>query len=456
MFNYLSSKKYNMKKSRRVFLKNITQGSVVMAVSGVTKTFGAKSYNRIVGANDRIHLAVIGSNGRGEAMAPIFAKQVNTEVNWVCDVDEKARQKGINAVVKAGKDAPKGENDFRKILSNKDLDAVYIATPDHWHAPAAIICCAAGKHVYVEKPLSHNPREGELAIAAARKYDRIVQMGSQRRSWNLLTEGINALHEGAIGKIHLVKCWYTNSRKSIGIGKPADVPAGLDYDLWQGPAPRRPYKDNLIHYNWHWFWHWGTGEALNNGTHEMDVARWGLGIDYPLSVNSSGGRYYFSDDWETPDTQLITYNCAGATILWEGRSCSGFKVQGTDRGVLFYGDKGILQTGHNGYTIFDEKGVILKEVKSNAVIDGRNTASPNEGLDAVHIDNFLQSIRLSKRPNADVETGYKSTLWVQLGNISQRVGRTIHIDQTNGHITNDQQAMKLWGREYESGWEPKV
>lgn len=445
-----------MRKSRRVFLKKIAQGTGVVAVGGMSQVFGAASYKRIIGANDRIHMAVIGTNGRGAAMAPVFAKQENTEVNFVCDVDEKARQKGIEAVLQAGKAAPAGENDFRKVLQHKQVDAVYIATPDHWHAPATIICAAAGKHVYVEKPLSHNPREGELAIAAARKYDRVVQMGSQRRSWSLLTEGIHALHEGAIGKIHMVKCWYTNSRKPIGVGKTIPVPAGLDYDLWQGPAPRRPYKDNLIHYNWHWFWHWGTGEALNNGTHEVDVARWGLNVDYPLSVNSTGGRFYGSDDWETPDTQLITYNCPGATILWEGRSCSGFKVQGSDRGVLFFGDKGILQTGHNGYTIFDEKGVILKEVKSNAVIDGRNAASPNEGLDAVHVANFLESIRLSKRPNADVETGYKSTLWVQLGNIAQRVGRTLTIDQASGHISNDAQAMQLWGREYEKGWEPKI
>lgn len=445
-----------MKKSRRLFLKNIAQGSAVVAIGGMHQVFGAKSYNRIIGANDRIHMAVIGCNGRGEAMARIFARQDNTEVNFICDVDEKARNKGIAAVVKAGKDAPAAENDFRKTLLNKDLDAVYIATPDHWHAPATIICCAAGKHVYVEKPLSHNPREGELAIAAARKYNRVVQMGSQRRSWALLTEGINALHEGAIGKIHLVKCWYTNQRKPIGVGKTVPVPAGLDYNLWQGPAPRRPYKDNLIHYNWHWFWHWGTGEALNNGTHEVDVARWGLNIDYPLSVASTGGRFYYKDDWETPDTQLITFNCPEATVLWEGRSCSSFKVQGTDRGILFYGDKGIMQTGHNGYTIFDEKGAVIKEVKSNAVIDGRNTASPNEGLDAVHVANFLESVRLSKRPNADVETGYKSTLWVQLGNIAQRTGRNLNIDAANGHIKNDKAAMQLWGREYEHGWEPKV
>jgi len=445
-----------MGNSRRIFLRNMAAGSAAMAFGGVAKGFSAKSYRNIIGANDSIRLAVIGANGRGAGMAAIFAKQPNTAVTYVCDVEEKARQKGIDAVIKAGKDAPRGENDFRKILASKDLDAVYIATPDHWHAPAAIICCAAGKHVYVEKPLSHNPHEGELAVAAARKYKRVVQMGAQRRSWKLLREGIAELKAGAIGKVHLAKCWYTNSRKSIGTGRETAIMPGLDYDLWQGPAPRMPYKDNLIHYNWHWFWHWGTGEALNNGTHEIDVARWGLGIDYPLTVNSTGGRYYFKDDWQTPDTQLITFGTPEATVIWEGRSCSPFKVEGADRGVLFYGEKGTLLTGHNGYTIYDEKGSKLKEIKSDAVVDGRNTSSPNEELDAVHIADFLECIRLSKTPNADVEIGYKSTLWVQLGNIAHRVGHTLKIDPANGHITGDRQAMELWGREYQPGWEPKV
>ncbi len=445
-----------MKNSRRRFIKNLAGGSAALALGGVSSSFTANSYRRIIGANDHIRVAVIGANGRGAGMAATFAKQDNTDVIYVCDVDEKARQKGINAVVKAGKEAPKGENDFRIMLLDKNVDATYIATPDHWHAPATILCCAAGKHVYCEKPLSHNPHEGELAIAAARKYVRVVQMGSQRRSWKLLTEGINELKGGAIGKVHLVKTWYTNERKSIGIGKLVPVPAGLDYDLWQGPAPRTPYKDNLIHYNWHWFWNWGTGEALNNGTHEIDVARWGLGIDYPLRVNSTGGRYFFNDDWETPDTQLITFDCPDATVLWEGRSCNPYKVEGLDRGVLFYGEKGTMLTGHDGYIIYDGKGTILKDIKSNAVIDARNTSSPNEDLDGIHVANFLQSIRLSKLPNADVAIGFKSTLWVQLGNIAQRRGHTLNIDQKNGNIVGDEPAMKLWGREYQAGWEPKV
>lgn len=446
-----------MKNSRRRFLKNMTLASGAVAIGGAGLGFTSKSYKRIAGANDRVSVAVIGANGRGAGMAATFAKQNNTDVTFVCDVDEKARQKGINAVQRAGKDAPKGENDFRKILVDKNVDATYIATPDHWHAPATILCCAAGKHVYVEKPLSHNPREGELAIAAARKYNRVVQMGAQRRSWTLLTEGIGQLKDGAIGKVHLAKCWYTNSRKSIGVGKKVAVPPGLDYDLWQGPAPRMPYQDNLIHYNWHWFWHWGTGEALNNGTHEIDVARWGLGIDYPTKVNSTGGRYYFKDDdWQTPDTQLITFDCPEATVVWEGRSCNQQKVEGSDRGVIFYGEKGSLATGHNGYTIWDEKEKVVKEIKSNAVMDGRNTSSPNESLDGVHVANFLDSIRLSKLPNADVAVGHKSTLWMQLGNIAHRVGHTLNIDQSNGHVLNDKKAMEFWGRKYQPGWEPKV
>jgi predicted dehydrogenase len=445
-----------MKSSRRTFLKNMAGGATAVTFGGIASGFSAKSYRAIIGSGDRIRMAVIGSNGRGAGMAATFARQRLTDVIYICDVEEKARQKGIEAVAKTGATAPRGENDFRKMLQDKDVDAVYIATPDHWHSPATILSCAAGKHAYCEKPLSHNPREGELAIAAARKYNRIVQLGTQRRSWKYLTEGIQQLHSGAIGKIYMVRCWYTNSRKSIGIGKQTAVMPGLDFDLWQGPAPRRPYQDNLIHYNWHWFWHWGTGEALNNGTHEVDVARWGLGLDYPLSVNSTGGRYFFKDDWQTPDTQLITYQCPEATVIWEGRSCSSFRIQDADRGVMFFGTNGILLTGHDGYTIFDEKGNTLKEVKSNAVIDGRNAASPNEGLDGIHIDNFLSAIRQGIPLNADVATGFKSTLWVQLGNIAQRAGHTLHIDQQNGHIAGDPEAMKLWGREYEPGWEPKV
>jgi len=444
-----------MANSRRNFIKKVAAGSSALALGGVGYGFSAESYSRIRGANDRIRMGIMGTNGRGKSMAANFALQNNTDVLYICDVEEKAMAKGIKAVEDAVNSTPKGVKDIRKMLEMKDVDAVFLAPPDHWHTPATIMSCVAGKHVYVEKPLSHNPAEGEMAIEAAKKYKTVVQMGAQRRSWKNLTEGIMQVKNGAIGKAYMAKTWYTNNRGPIGIGKVVPVPSNLDYELWQGPAPRRPYKDNLIHYNWHWFWNWGTGEALNNGTHEIDLARWGLGVDFPTKVYSVGGRYQFKDDWEAFDTQLITYECKeGASIVWEGRSCNGSKVEGLDRGVIFYGENGSLHTGHDGYTIYDRDDKIMKEVKSDLVFDGRNTSSPAAGLDNVHIDNFLSCVRTGAKPNADVETGHKSTTWVQLGNISQRVGRGLSINHENGHIQGDKEAQKLWGREYEPGWEP--
>ena len=445
-----------MTNSRRKFIKNIAGSTAAVAIGSKASAFSAKSYKRIIGANDRINVGVMGANGRGAGMAANFARQKNTEVIYICDVEEKALAKGLAAVKKAVGKEPKPAHDFRKILADKDLDAMYLEPPDHCHAPAAILSCVAGKHVYVEKPLCHNPHEGELAVAAARKYKRVVQMGSQRRSWDILTQGINELHNGVIGKVFMAKTWYTNNRASIGIGKLVPVPPNLDFELWQGPAPRMPYKDNLVHYNWHWHWHWGTGEALNNGTHEVDVARWGLGVDYPTKVCSVGGRYRFHDDWETPDTQIITWETPGASVIWEGRSCNNALVEGEDRGVIFYGENGSLATGGNSYVIRDQKNNIVKEIKSSEKIDGRDPSSPSANLDSVHIANFLKCVREGGTPNADVETGRKSTLWVQLGNISQRVGTTLNIDQHSGHVIGNKAADALWSRKYEPGWEPKV
>lgn len=446
--------------NRREFIRNATASTAGIAIGSSALGFSARSYARIPGANDRIHVAMIGLNGRGNSMSGTFARQKNSEISCVCDVDERTMPKAINTILKAGQTAtPIAEKDCRKVLENKDIDAIYIATPDHWHAPLTIMGCQAGKHVYVEKPLSHNPREGELAIEAARKYNRVVQMGAQRRSAPVLTEGIQRLHEGVIGRVYLAKTWYTNTRKETFL-KAAEVPGWLDYDLWQGPAPRVPYKEGLIHYNWHWFWHWGTGEALNNGTHEVDVARWGLGVDYPIRVTSVGGRYHYKDDWETPDTQLITMDYpGGVSLLWENRSCNGRKIEGSDRGIIFYGEKGSLDTGGDSYKIYDLGGKLVKEVNSPTAesdVQGRNTASPSLGLDSLHVADFLDAIRTGRRPNCDVELGYKSVVAMQLGNISWRVGRDLKVDPQNGHILHDKEAQKFWSRTYEKGWEPKV
>lgn len=442
-----------MNKSRRKFIKNTTLGSVGL-------TLGARhlSFGNILGANDRIRLAVMGVNSRGRSLARNFARQENTEIVYICDVDQKALDRCVSTVEEIQGNAPKGIVDFRQALDDPDVDGLVIAAPDHWHAPAAIMGCQAGKNVYVEKPCSHNPKEGELLVYAARKYKKVVQMGTQRRSWPIIIRGIKELHDGRIGKVYFAKAWYANKRGPIGYGKVVPVPENLNYELWQGPAPRKPYKDNLIHYNWHWFWHWGTGEALNNGTHELDMVRWGLNVDYALRVNSSGGRYHYEDDWETPDTQIISYDFTdGKSAIWEGRSCNNRPVEGSGRGVVFYGTEGSMITdgGHN-YKVFNKKNELVEDVNDKGPTDALNTTGPGSNLDAFHLNNFLDAIREGKTLTAEIETGFKSVLLCQLGNIAWRTGKTLNLDQSNGHILDNPEAMKLWSRDYEPGWEPKV
>jgi predicted dehydrogenase len=403
-------------------------------------------------------VACMGVNSRGLAVGINFAAQKNSEVLYVCDVDSRAADKCIGEVEKIQHRRPIASPDFRKALEDKNLDVLIVTAPDHWHAPAAILACAAGKHVYLEKPCSHNPAEGELVVNAAAKYKRVLQMGNQRRSWPNVTAAIAEVHAGVIGRPYFAKTWYTNNRPSIGKGKVVEVPSWLNYELWQGPAPRMPYKDNLIHYNWHWFWNWGTGESLNNGTHMVDLARWGLGVEYPVRVSSAGGRYRYQDDWQTPDTQVINLEFDNnSAITWEGRSCNGRSVEGSSVGVMFYGETGslLIESG-NSYKIYDLKNALVKEVKNNFTVDARNTSDPAQELDALHIQNFFDGIRKGTKVNSDILGGHQSTLLVQLGNIALRSGHTLHIDPRNGHILNDKEAMKYWSREYQPGWEPKV
>src|SRR5690554_1110120 len=269
-----------MNNNRRDFIKKAASGAAAISIGGILPGFSAKSYANISGANERIGVGVMGVNSRGSQLARNFARQEDCEITHVSDVDSRAMEKCIAGVTEIQNRKPKEAPDFRRSLEDKNMDALIIAAPDHWHAPAAILAAQAGKHVYLEKPCSHNPNEGELLVAAAAKYNSIIQMGNQRRSFPNIIAAINELHNGAIGHTYYAKTWYHSARGSIGYGKVTEVPAWLDYDLWQGPAPRKDFKDNVVHYNWHWFWHWGTGEALNNGTHFVDLARWGLGVEY--------------------------------------------------------------------------------------------------------------------------------------------------------------------------------
>lgn len=286
--------------TRRTFLAS--------AAAAGAATWFAIRHGQAAEAQQRLAVGVMGMGGRGTQLATLFGRLPNVAVAWVCDVDSRRAAQAAEAVGKAtGQPPPQAVQDFRRILDDKAVDALVIATCNHWHAPAAILGCQAGKHAYVEKPCSHTPLEGELMVAAARKHKRCVQMGNQRRSMPAAIEAVEQLRAGIIGRIYYAQAWYFNTRPSIGVGKPAPVPQGLDCELWQGPAPRRPFKTNILHYNWHWFWHWGNGELGNNGVHSIDTCRWGLAAHYPVLAASVGGRFRYSEIEEGHKSTLLCH-----------------------------------------------------------------------------------------------------------------------------------------------------
>jgi len=418
-----------------------------LGVAATTGAFAATTVRTWAADNSPARKVVIGTmglGGRGTSLSCQFAQQPGVEVAYVCDVDRRRVANAVRGVSEVGGRIPKGVSDYRRILDDTAVDALVIATADHWHAPAAIAACAAGKHVYVEKPCCHNPREGELLLAAARKYKRHVQHGTQRRSWPSHKEAITKLHNGVIGRVLSARASHVGIRSSIGHGQPTRVPEWLDWEQWQGPAPRRAYRDNIVHYNWHFFWHWGCGEIGNNGVHKIDVCRWGLGVDFPRQVSSIGGRLYFDDDGETPDTQVASYDFGDRMLMFESRNWSRRGLEGeTNAGIAFYGDAGSLIIRGADYTIYD---MLNREIGH-----GRS-----RGGDVDHIPNSLDAIRNGTPLNAEIEIGYKSTLLCHLGAIAHRTGHTLHCDPTTGHILDDSDAQALWSREYEPGWQPRV
>ena len=437
--------------TRREFLDTLAVGAAGLAVQST-----AKSYGQILGSNDRLNFAVIGLHSRG--YAHLYGLQTNKDaarISHVCDVDSDV----LNTFAEKAKAtlgyAPIADKDFRNILESKDVDAITIATTDHWHAPMAIAGLQAGKHVYVEKPCSHNPAEGELLVQAQQKYGKLVQMGTQQRSSPSTTEIVQKIHEGLIGKPYFAKAWYSNLRKSIGFGKEAPVPAQLDWDLWQGPAPRRPYHDNVHPYNWHWFRIYGTGEALNNGTHEVDVCRWALGVDYPKRVTSLGGRYHFKDDWEFYDTLVTSFEYDDRMISWEGRSCQNMLLYGRDRGSAIMGTSGTVIIDRGGYEIYDLGG----KKKSEFKVDEKSDTSDLVGRDSMtdrHFANFIAGIRKGEKLHAPISVGNISVTSLHLSNIAWEVNRELAVDTKDGRILGDPDAMKLWSREYEPGWAPHL
>ncbi|MCK5651708.1 MAG: Gfo/Idh/MocA family oxidoreductase [Gemmatimonadetes bacterium] len=435
---------------RRTFLARGAAAGIGLGVLG-----DVSSLSRLTSANDQITVAVMGVNSRGGELARSFARAGN-HVAYICDVDSRAVENTIGAVASIQEQRPRGVTDFRTALDDREVDALVVAAPDHWHAPAALLAMQAGKHVYLEKPCSHNPREGEILVEAQRHYGLVAQMGNQQRSSPESIEAVELIRGGLIGRPYYGRAWYANTRGPIGRGRVAPVPEWLDYELWQGPAPRTPYRDNVVHYNWHWFWRWGTGEICNNGTHEIDVCRWALGVDYPVRVTSAGGRYHFDDDWECPDTQMASFDFEGGkSITWEGRSCNGRPVEGRSRGVAIHGTQGTIVMDRSGFVAYDnDNNEVARSIRGETVdpLDTRGGGS----LTDYHIANFMAAIRGEGDLTAPVHDGRTSQLLCHLGNIAHRTGRSLQCDPATGRIVNDREAMGLWERDYEPGWEPRV
>ena len=439
---------------RRSFIKTTSLGAAGAAV------VSSASFAGVLGANDTINLAVIGTKGRGKALTKAAGICEKARVSHVCDVDTEILGEHLEYCEKELGYKPEAETDFRKLLENKDVDAIAVATPEHWHAPMAIMGMQAGKHVYVEKPCSHNPRENELLVEARKKYGKVCQMGNQQRSSITSAMAMKEIGEGIIGDVYMGKAWYSNTRGSIGTGKVISVPPHLDWDLWQGPAPREDYRDNVHPYNWHWFRTWGTGEIHNNGTHEIDICRWALGVDFPVRVVSAGGRLHFTDDdWEFFDTQLASFEFAGGKLItWEGRSCNGLDHYGKSRGCTIHGTRGSILLDRGNYVLYDLDDNVLKHLEEKDPGTSGSTADTTgwDSLTVGHMRNFFNAIVVQEALNAPIEDGSISTMLCHLGNISQDLRRSLEVDPSNGHVLNDREAMSHWARTYEKGWELKL
>ncbi|MDC6387010.1 twin-arginine translocation signal domain-containing protein [Flagellimonas taeanensis] len=440
--------------TRRDFIKKTTTGTAAVTLGGLA--FPSWANARILGANDHINCAVIGVRSRAKAHVLAIHQDPNAKILYNCDVDDTIIEEHNAWCQERIGYLPKVEKDFRKILEDKDVDAVFIATPEHWHAPMAIMALQAGKHVYVEKPCSHNPHENDLLVAAQKKYGKKVQMGNQQRSAKTSMMAVEDIRKGVIGEVFKGEAYYSNNRESIGKGKAIAVPQTLDWELWQGPAPRENYRDNIHPYNWHWFRNWGTGEIHNNGTHEIDICRWALGVNLPETVTSFGGKYTYDDDWEFVDNQQVTYTFPGDKfITWTSHSRGIMKPERPGRGATIYGSKGVIELDRNFYKLYDLAGNLIKNEEEDSISATLNTQGIG-GLDIDHVSNFFNAIRKDISLNSDINEASVSTMLCHLGNMAQDAGHTLKIDTQTGKVMNSDKAMESWKREYENGWEPTL
>jgi predicted dehydrogenase len=420
--------------NRRYFLTGATAAAAA-----------AVRWRALASPNDTVRVACIGYRGQGRGHIRRFSAMRNVELAALCDVDENVTAQRLKELEARGINRPAVFTDARKLLEDKSIDAVSIATPNHWHTLLTVWACQAGKDVYVEKPCSHNVFESRQIVAAARRYDRIVQHGTQARSSPAVREAMLSLQEGAIGEVYMARGLCINWRDTIGRKPVEPVPPGVHYDLWLGPAAKRPFTRNRFHYNWHWHWDCGNGDIGNQGIHEMDVCRWGLGVKYPSKVSAVGGRFMFDDDQETPNTMTATFEFDEGgrkkLLVFEVRHWISNMEAGMGQpekgcvGNIFYGSKGFLTREQSGYKTY---------------LGREQQAGPGHTEEGDHFANFVDAVRSRNRSalNAEIQEGAISCVLVHLANISYRLGRTVRFDAEKLVCTGDAEATRLLTRNY--------
>jgi predicted dehydrogenase len=392
--------------------------------------------------NQRVNLAVMGVRSRGRDLIRGFSAFDDVDVTCLCEIDDGMVAGALQAVNARQKQAPRVEKDIRRVLQDKNITAVAIAAPDHWHALATIWACEAGKHVYVEKPVSHNLVEGRRMVEAARRHERIVQVGTQRRSSANYQSAAEFIRLGKLGRVPFVRTCIAGNRPNIGHLQDSTVPKGVDYDLWLGPAPQRPFNQNRFHYKWHWNWDYGTGEIGNNGIHGLDLVRMLLNLDAPTRISAGGGKLYYDDDQQTPDTHVAVFDFPGTTLVWEHRVWSRTGFDGQSFSVALYGDRGTMLCDGRGWRIIDG----AHNFNVNATAD----------MERAHLRNFIDCVKQPRRPNADIEEGHKSTRLCHLGNIALRTGRTLRFDAKTETCLDDNSANALLRRTYRKPFTAQV
>ena len=446
-------------KSRRKFLQeSVSLGAVagsafLSAQPLVAQT--AASNSKILGANDRIRIGLIGCGGMGRADLRDFLKNKNIECVALCDVDDSQVAKTLKEVVEPVSQSPGFiGRDFRRVVELKDLEAVIVATPDHWHALPTVTACQAGKDVYVEKPLSVSIAEGRIMVETARKNDRVVQMGTQQRSATHYKEAVDYVKSGKLGRVRLVRAWaYLDWKGETPVLPDGPSPAGVDYDLWLGPAKKRPFNPNRFHFTFRWYWDYSGGLMTDWGAHMIDIANWAMGIKAPSSAVSIGGKFgYPNDAMETPDTQQVMWAFPGFSMIWEHALGVGRGPEAREHGVQFHGESGVLVVDRFGWQVFPETDKVDKKnrIYKDAGIPFQSAGGQDYHL--LHVQNFIECMRTRNRPNSDVEIGHNSMIACHLGNIAQRLERQVKWDVEKERMVGDPEAQTFVSREYRTPW----